>query len=252
MVTLYETYLQEAGGIITMQDSAGQTFTCPATEFLTYEPDYPALASPAIVRRWTMDAQCVSDGASQTGDPDFTFPRFREILRKIAQYQACYDAAHPVIVIPPTPPDPPMPPEYPTIYVILTLSGGDGEAIPGIYPNDNALKTLTITGTILSNPDDPASVLSISGQWRIPVFRVAREKFAHDRDDWTPQILDSYPLKVTIAAGVISMTHTRKVEGVYMIDDDGFELVDGSKFGAPGQYKVSLIGEPKYFKVIAS
>lgn len=234
-------FFQDAYGMIRIQDKHGCFFTCPSAEFVSYEPDYQPLQSPSVLRYWNETVAYESDGSSQSGDLLHSYARLAEYCERIAQYQAAYEAAHP-----------PIEPEYPKIYVLLIWSGGDGEALPAIYPNavDPAQKSLVLSGKLLSDSEDPASVLPVTYAWRIPVLQVIRERLNRDRA-YQPMIINSFPLKVQITQGLINFIFSRKKEGIYMLSDAHFEYINGVKFGMPGQiFEVKLIDSPLFFKVI--
>lgn len=79
-------------GIIQIS-SGTQQFTCPTSEFITYEPSYQPLQK-GQVRRWEDAIQCLHEGGNQKADPFYTPERFAFYLSKIADYQAAYDTAH--------------------------------------------------------------------------------------------------------------------------------------------------------------
>lgn len=235
---------QDANNIVFIQDIQGKKFSCPSSEFAKFEPTYNPLTSPYIVRMWSEDKHYISTGDTQTEDPFYTYLCLADYCSKINIYQVAYDIMHPTDE-----------PEYITIYVALTITGGDNEPIPAIYPNDTSdpiLQMLTFAGAILSDPDDETSIIPFSYIFRVPVFQVSREQFAWERY-YNPTITGSFQQQVDIINGEFILTaFTRTAEGVYMISDDSFELIDGALFGYDGLlYKVSIIDGPKFFKVIS-
>lgn len=233
-------YLQDGHGQLTIRDRKGAVFSCLSSEFPAYEPEYQALADGIALRYWCADVQYINDG-SQRGDPFYSWPRFEAFCSRIAQYQAAYDAAHPAAVV-----------VYPKIYVALNITGGDNKDAPAMYPNETtaSLKSLAINGRLLSDPDNAQSIIPVTYTWRVSVYRVHREKFARDTA-YTPILQGSYPLRIQITSGIIAMpAYSYKKEGVYMIDDDALDLIDGAEFGLPGQYEIQIIGGAKFFKVI--
>lgn len=222
------------------------SFFCPSNEFSIYEPDYQPLTLPHTSRYWSPTHQYCSTAVEQQPDDHYNWERFKRYCAKIEQYQVAYDLMHPI--------QPPEQPQYTNIYVDITFSGGDNMPIPAIYPDDPdpALQTLSISGLILSNPNDPATIMPVSHIWRTPIFQVSCEKFAWVQD-YRPLIIGSFQQQIDVEQGQFSIPAFRRTqEGVFMISDDCFELVDGALFGMVGtSYKVNVVGEYKFFKVVA-
>ena len=250
-ITIYDTYVMESGGIVRLQDARGAAFECSATEFATYEPAYPVLVAPYLSRRWTEETQCVSDGISQTADPAYTYPLYNQMIRRVTAYQTAYDAAHPPVVTPPPPTEPETPPEpeMPTIYATLTLSGGDGKTPLGLKLGHASNGVMDISGDLRATPETSSLPISVSTSWRITVRKVISE--------YCTTTIDSYTVEgLTIANNVISWTGFNPAAlgmspGVYMITDEDFDTISGAAYGFASDYKVSLIGGKKFFKVYA-
>lgn len=250
MAVIYETYFMESGGVVRLQDARGAAFECAAAEFQAYEPDYPALVAPYTSRRWTEDAQCVSDGMSQTADPAYNYPLYNQMIRRITAYQAAYDLAHPPVVTPPpTPPDPETPPEPepPTIYATLALSGGDGKTPLGLKLGHVSKGVMTISGDLRATPETSGLPIAVSAAWRITVRKVVSE--------YCTTTIDSYAVEgLTIADNIISWTRfdprtLGMSPGVYMITDEDFDTISGAAYGLASDYKVRLVGGNAFFKV---
>ena len=248
VVTTYEAYVMESGGIVRLQDARGATFTCVASEFVTFEIDYPALVAPYLARRWTEETQCVSDGISQTADPAYTYQIYNKIIRRVTAYQAAYDTAHqPVVTLLSTEPETPDEPEMPTIYATLAFAGGDGKTPIGLKLGHASKGVMDISGDLRAAPETSGLPIAVSASWRITIRKVVSE--------YCTATIDSYAVEgLAITDNVIAWTGFNPAilgmsPGVYMITDEDFDVISGAAYGLASDYKVSLVEGNKFFKV---
>ena len=221
-------------GVIRIQDKQGVVFTCPSSEFPTYEPAYEALSPPNIIRYWSEAVQFCGNGHSQHGDPFYTWLRFSAFCARVAQYHAAYDAAHQV--------------EPPTIYATLSFSGGDGKTPIGLKLGHATKGVMDISGDLRATPSAPGLPVSVSYAWRITIRRVVSE--------FAQQVVGSVPVDgCTVTNNVIAWPGFNPemaglTQGNYMISDEDFATIPGAAFGLASDYRVKLVGGSKFFKVL--
>lgn len=226
--------LQDDNVMLRIQDSKGASFSCPSSEFQTYEPEYQALPDGILLRVWNDAVAYLSNGSSQFGDPFYTYPRFVAFCSRIAQYQAAYDLAHQV--------------EPPTIYATLSFSGGDGKIPIGLKLGHATKGVMDITGDLRAAPDAPGLPVNVSYAWRITIRRVVSE--------FATQVVGSVPVDgCTVVNNAITWTGFNPEtaglsQGIYMISDEDFAPISGAAFGLPQDYQVTLVGGNKFFKVL--
>lgn len=85
-------------------------------------------------------------------------------------------------------------------------------------------------------------------------MQVIREPFQWDID-YVPQIIGSQLVSLNIgptaeSRGCFMVTYRPQVCGTFMISDDCMDVIDGTRFGVQGRYKVTIIEGPRFFKVM--
>ena len=204
----------------------GEIFECSLEEFLVYEQEYEA--APHSIRYWGDTRQYLNDGANDSADDFFSQNLFDLFCSKIPVYQARYDAAHP------------SPVEPVKLYATMTITGGDGKIPPGIKLKKN--QTLQLTGDIRAEQEVSASIIEISYTWRITCCKV--------RSELNPMVVNSFAMDVQVVKGQIDISEfSYDIPGIYMIDDADFDVVDGVLLGLSGEYVISLVDGPVFFKV---
>jgi len=145
--------------------------------------------------------------------------------------------------------------DMPVIYAVLEFSGGDGKDPVGLKLGHATKGTMAITGELRAVPDIAGSLpVSIAYAWRITIRKVVSEYV-------TTPIGSASIDGITVAEnrlswqvdGIEAAFDPEQVgldPGVYQINDADFAPVSGAAFSLPSDYRVELVGGPKFFKVL--